>query len=98
MWGLAGSGISGESATDSPGGNYQNNTNSQFQHTGIDLTGRRGCRLDFFLRLNGVNAGDAVGVGVAATSLFAQEFSGNTARRSSSASSSPYRARTTRAT
>ncbi len=77
-WGPAGGGISGDSATDSPAGNYQNNTNSQFQHTGIDLTGRRGCRLDFFLRVNGVNAGDSVGVGVAATSLFTQEFSGNT--------------------
>ena len=57
---------------------YQNNTNSQFQHTGINLTGQRGCRLDFFLRLNGVKAEDSVGVGVAATSLFTQEFSGNT--------------------
>jgi thermitase len=77
-WGPAGGGISGDSATDSPAGNYQNNTNSQFQRTGIDLTGRRGCRLDFFLRLNGVNAGDSVGVGVATTSLSTQEFSGNT--------------------
>jgi thermitase len=86
VWGLAGSGIDGESATDSPGGNYQNNTNSQFQHTGINLTGQRGCRLDFFLRLNGVEDDvdingdpvDAVGVGVAATSLLGQEFSGST--------------------
>lgn len=78
VWGLAGSGINGESATDSLGGNYQNDTNSQFQHTGIDLTGRRGCRLDFFLRLNGVDAGDSVGVGVATPSLFGQEFAGDT--------------------
>jgi subtilisin family serine protease len=86
VWGLAGGGIDGESATDSPGTNYQDNTNSQFQHTGINLTGQRGCRLDFFLRLNGVedlvdingDPVDAVGVGVATTSLLGEEFSRDT--------------------
>ncbi len=83
-WGPAGGGISGDSATDSPGGNYANNTNSQFQRTAIDLTGQHGCRLDFFLLLDGVQADpsgnpvDAVGVGVAATSLLAEEFAGDT--------------------
>ena len=85
-WGPAGGGIDTDSATDSPGGNYQNNTNSQFQHTGINLGGQRGCRLDFFLRLNGVEDDvdvngdpvDAVGVGVAASSLLGEEFAGDT--------------------
>ena len=86
VWGLAGSGLNGESATDSPGGNYQNNTNSQFQHTGVNLSGQRGCRLDFFLSLDGVEDDvdvngdpvDAVGVGVAASSLLGEEFAGDT--------------------
>jgi subtilisin family serine protease len=86
VWGLAGSGLNGESATDSPGGDYQNNTSSQFQHTGINLSGQRGCRLDFFLSLDGVEDDldvngdpvDAVGVGVAASSLLGQEFAGDT--------------------
>ena len=88
-WGLAGGGIDTNSATDSPPGPpgttpYQNNTNSQFQHTGIDLTGKRGCRLDVFLLLDGIQADafgnpvDAVGVGVAATSLLGEEFAGDT--------------------
>ena len=84
-WGLAGEGIDGESATDSPGGDYQNSTDSQFLHTGINLSGQRGCRLDSFLRLNGVEDDvdingdpvDAVGVGVAATSLLGEEFAGD---------------------
>ncbi|HKP22213.1 MAG TPA: S8 family serine peptidase [Thermoleophilaceae bacterium] len=50
-WGLAGGGIDGESITDSPGGNYLNNTDSTFQHAAVNLSGRRGCRLDFWLRL-----------------------------------------------
>jgi thermitase len=85
-WGLAGGGIDGESATDSPSANYVNNTNSQFQHTAVNLSGQRGCRLDFFLLLDGVEDDvdingdpvDAVGVGVAASSLFTQEFAGST--------------------
>jgi thermitase len=83
-WGPAGGGISGDSATDSPGGNYLPNTDSQFQHTGIDLTGKHGCRLDFFLLLDGVQADpsgnpvDAVGVGVAASSNLGLEFAGDT--------------------
>ena len=86
-WGLAGGGIDGESATDSPGGNYQNNTDSTFQHTAVNLASRRGCRLDFLLRLNGVEDAvdsngdpvDAVGVGVqAGTALLGSEFVGST--------------------
>ena len=88
-WGLAGSGLDGQSATDSPPGttSYQNNTNSTFQHTGVNLAGQRGCRVDFWLRLNGVENAlgddgrlvDAVGVGVAAAgSLFGEEFAGST--------------------
>jgi subtilisin family serine protease len=73
-WGLAGSGLGGESITDSPGVNYAANTSSRFQKTtAVDLTGQRGCRIDFFLRLVGIedfvdpNTGDfvdSVGVGV----------------------------------
>src|SRR5215213_4485805 len=88
-WGLAGSGLDGQSATDSAPGttSYQNNTNSTFQHTGVNLAGQRGCRVDFWLRLNGVENAlgddgrlvDAVGVGVAAAgSLFGEEFAGST--------------------
>ena len=88
-WGLAGSGLDGQSATDSAPGttSYQNNTNSTFQHTGVNLAGQRGCRVDFWLRLNGVENAlgddgrlvDAVGMGVAAAgSLFGEEFAGST--------------------
>jgi len=48
-WGLAGSGIDTNSITDSPAGNYLPNTNSQFQHSAVDLSGQRGCRLDFWI-------------------------------------------------
>jgi thermitase len=53
-WGLAGGGIDGESITDSPGSgvDYQANSSSKFQHTAVDLTGQRGCRLDFWIDLN----------------------------------------------
>ena len=67
-WGLAGTGMGGgtgsNSATDSPGGAYAKNTDSQLQHTALSLAGRRGCRLDYFLRLAGVDAPDFAGVGV----------------------------------
>jgi thermitase len=71
-WGLAGSGIGGNSATDSPGGDYADNTQSQLQHTAVNLAGRRGCRLDYLLRLANIEdeldfSGefvDFVGVGV----------------------------------
>jgi subtilisin family serine protease len=48
-WGLAGSGIGGDSITDSPGGNYLNDTDSKFQHSAVSLAGRRACRLDFWI-------------------------------------------------
>ena len=48
-WGLAGSGIDTNSITDSPGGNYLPNTDSNFQHSAVDLSGQRGCRLDFWI-------------------------------------------------
>ena len=63
-WGLAGSGIGGESVTDSPGTNYLANTDSALEHTPIDLAGERGCRLEYFVRLEGVADPDSVGVGV----------------------------------
>ena len=71
-WGLAGSGVDGNSATDSPGGSYANDTESKFQHTALNLSGRRGCRLDYLLDLAGIETAldpagdfvDFVGVGV----------------------------------
>ena len=51
-WGLAGSGIDGESITDSPAGQYQNSTDSKFQHAAVNLSGQRGCRLDFWIDLD----------------------------------------------
>ena len=48
-WGLAGGGIDGESITDSPAGDYLPNTDSHFQHSAVDLSGQRGCRLDFWI-------------------------------------------------
>ncbi|HEX6653075.1 MAG TPA: S8 family serine peptidase [Thermoleophilaceae bacterium] len=48
-WGLAGSGIGTDSITDSPAGDYLPNTDSNFQHSAVDLSGRRGCRLDFWI-------------------------------------------------
>lgn len=66
-WGIeSGAGVGGSDAvTDSPGGNYQANTNSRLQKTTpVDLSGRRGCRLDLFLGLEGVEDPDSVGVGV----------------------------------
>jgi subtilisin family serine protease len=40
------------SAADSPGGNYQNNTNSWLERdAALNLTGRAGCRVDLLLRL-----------------------------------------------
>lgn len=67
-WGIAsGAGVGGSDAvTDSPGGNYQANTDSMLQKTtAVDLSGRRGCRLDLLMRLAGIEEGaDFVGVGV----------------------------------
>ena len=86
-WGLAGSGINGNSATDSPGGSYANNTDSQLQHTALDLAGRRGCRLDYFLRLAGIDDAvdsfgdfvDFVGVGVVSGGgSIGEDFAGET--------------------
>ena len=48
-WGLAGSGIDTDSITDSPAGDYLPNTDSHFQHSAVDLSGQRGCRLDFWI-------------------------------------------------
>jgi subtilisin family serine protease len=48
-WGLAGFGLDGESITDSPGGDYLAGIDSKFQHSAVDLTGRRACRLDFWI-------------------------------------------------
>ncbi len=41
------------SLTDSPGGNYQNNTDSwAATATSVDLSGQQGCRLEYWLRLD----------------------------------------------
>jgi thermitase len=48
-WGLAGSGIETDSITDSPAVDYAPNTDSQFQHSAVDLSGQRGCRIDFWI-------------------------------------------------
>ena len=82
-WGLAGSGFGGgtgsNSATDSPGGPYAKNTHSQFQHTAVSLAGRRGCRLDYLLKLAGVAFPDAVGVGLThGVNEFGLAFDGDT--------------------
>ena len=79
-WGLAGGGIDGESATDSPGVDYEPDTESMFQHTAVDLAAQRGCRLDYFIRLVGVADPDAVGIGVLTTPTdgIGQDFSGDT--------------------
>jgi len=80
-WGLAGGGIDGESATDSPGTDYEANTDSMFEHTAVDLAGQRGCRLEYFVRLVDVADPDALGVGVvpdAGGLGIGQDFSGDT--------------------
>jgi thermitase len=88
-WGPAGGGIGGgDSATDSPAGDYAANTHSSFQKTtALNLTGQRGCRLDFYVRLVGIetftdpsgNFVDSVGVGVATgTGGIGQSFAGDT--------------------
>ena len=78
-WGLAGSGIDGESATDSPSASYQPGTDSVFERTSdISLAGQAGCRIDFWLRLVNVTGPDFVGVGVMTGSdLAGMDFSGN---------------------
>ncbi len=89
-WGPAGGGAGGgNSVTDSPGADYAPNTSSMFQKTtGIDLTGQRGCMIDYLLRLSGIEEAvdssgdlvDAVGVGVVAgsTPAVGDEFAGST--------------------
>jgi thermitase len=79
-WGLAGSGLDGESVTDSPSANYQPGTNSTFERTSdVSLAGQAGCRIDFWLRLANVAGPDFVGVGVTTGSdLAGLDFSGNT--------------------
>ena len=79
-WGIqTGAGVGGsDAATDSPGGPYQSNTSSQLQHTAVDLSGRKGCLLDFFLALNGVEPEDFVGVGVVSgAGEFGVDFTGD---------------------
>jgi Subtilase family len=79
-WGLAGSGIDGESATDSPSANYQGGTDSTFERTSdVSLVGQAGCRIDFWLRLANVASPDFAGVGVMTGSDIAgMDFSGDT--------------------
>jgi len=73
-WGVDGVGASPSthSAADSPGVDYQPNTDSEFRHSAQSLAGQRGCRLDFWMRLAGIETTrdsngdfvDSVGVGV----------------------------------
>ena len=79
-WGLAGSGLDGESATDSPSANYQPGTDSTFERTSdVSLAGQAGCRIDFWLRLVNVGFPDFAGVGVmTASDLAGMDFSGHT--------------------
>jgi subtilisin family serine protease len=89
-WGVAGLGVSPSthSAADSPAGLYQNGTSSMLQLTSpVGLGGQRGCRLDFFLRLAGVedaidasgNFVDYAGVGVlSGAGGVGRDFAGDT--------------------
>jgi thermitase len=67
-WGIAtGAGIDGSNAvTDSPGVPYQDNASSKLQATTpLNLTGQRGCRIEYFLALDSVEKDfDFAGVGV----------------------------------
>jgi thermitase len=86
-WGLANLSGGGHAVTDSPPGGtaYQPNTRSMLQTTNaLDLTGRRGCRLDYLL---GVDIDDIVGntffdfvtIGVVSgAGELADDFAGNT--------------------
>ncbi len=67
-WGLqAGAGLGGSNAAaDSPGADYQVDTDSQLQKASpVNLAGQRGCRLDYGLKRVAIEEGfDFVGVGV----------------------------------
>ncbi len=81
-WGIEpGAGIAGsDAATDSPGALYQNGTASLLKRsTPLNLAGRHGCRLDYFLGLAGIQPNDAVGVGVyfGGTPAVGTDFSGD---------------------
>jgi thermitase len=80
-WGIeTGAGIGGsDAATDSPGANYAPNTASQLQRTAVNLTGQRGCRLEFALARVAIQEGvDFVGVGVfTGIGDFGQNFTGD---------------------
>jgi subtilisin family serine protease len=81
-WGPGGatSGVSGNSATDSPSTNYGNDVSSSFQKTTAVPTLGSGCRIDYFLRLANVELGfDFVGVGITTgAGDIADQWSGNT--------------------
>jgi hypothetical protein len=76
-WGLQGS--PDAAATDSPNALYQNGVRSQLQHSNLDLSGKSGCLLDFFLDREGIELGfDFVGVGVVSSAgEFGADFSGD---------------------
>ena len=84
-WGIQdGAGIgSSDAVTDSPNANYMPGTSSSLEKTDpVDLTGNRGCRLDYGLRLAGLDdptdPGDFVGVGVfAGIDGVGQDFAGD---------------------
>jgi thermitase len=80
-WGIdAGSGVGGSDAvTDSPNALYEPDTESMLKSTAaVDLTGRRGCRLDYLLNLVGVEDGfDFVGIGVTGPLDIGENFTGD---------------------
>jgi thermitase len=82
-WGIqTGAGIGGsDAATDSPGANYLPGTSSALETTNpVDLTGQRGCRLEYGLKLGGVDdLDDVAGVGVFSSGQgIGQDFGGDT--------------------
>jgi len=82
-WGIqTGAGIGATDAvTDSPGANYQPGTSSTLEKTTpVDLTGERGCRIDYALGLDGIDdpddfAGAGVFTGIGGVG---QDFGGDT--------------------
>jgi thermitase len=76
-------GLQGGAATDSPNAQYEPDTDSMLRTTaGVDLTGSRGCRLDYLLELAGVDDGvDFVGIGVTGPLDIGENFMGDNAER-----------------
>jgi thermitase len=80
-WGIeSGAGIVGDAVTDSPGANYQPDTSSTLEKTvAVNLTGKRGCRLEYGLARVGIDdPDDSAGVGViTGIGAVGQDFTGD---------------------